>query len=109
MSTAPTYDPTPTAATTVPVVTAIRGGYWTEVWRNFRQRKLAMAAFVFVIFLALVALFAPMIAGTKPIICKFQGHIYFPFMGYYVRSWENATLREAQLPHYYPSQLKALD
>jgi peptide/nickel transport system permease protein len=68
-----------------------------------------MTALVFVVFLLFVALFAPMIAGTKPIICKYQGRIYFPFMGYYVRSWENATLREAQLPHHYPSQLKALD
>lgn len=109
MSTAPTHDPTPPAATPAPVTTVIRGGYWTEVWRNFRQRKLAMTALVFVLFLLLVALCAPMIVGTKPIICKYQGNIYFPFMGYYVRSWENATLRQAQLPHHYPSQLKESD
>jgi peptide/nickel transport system permease protein len=109
MSTAPTNVPIPTATAAPPVSSAVRGGYWTEVWRNFRRRKLAMTALVFVIFLLLVALFAPMIVGTKPIICKYKGEIYFPFMGYYVRSWENAALRKDQLPHHYPTQLKELD
>jgi peptide/nickel transport system permease protein len=85
------------------------GGFWRETWRRFRRRKLAMAALVFVALLCIVALFAPMIAGTKPIVCKFNGSIYFPFMGYYVRSWENPILREAQLPHNYPTRLKELD
>ena len=47
MSTAPSYDPIPTAAASAPVMTVIRGGYWTEVWRNYRQRKMAMAALAF--------------------------------------------------------------
>jgi peptide/nickel transport system permease protein len=109
MSTAPTYDPIPTATTTAPVVTVIRGGYWTEVWRNFRRRKLAMAALVFVAFLCLVALFAPMIVGTKPIVCKYKGHIYFPCMGYYAWSWENPIFRKEQFIHHYPERLKELD
>ena len=35
-------------------------------------------ALMFVLFMALVALFAPAIAGTRPIVCKYKGHIYFP-------------------------------
>ena len=84
-------------------------GFWGEAWRHFRRRKLAMIALCFVIFLCLVALFAPLIVGTKPIICKYKGEIYFPFMGYYVRSWESPTLRNDQLPHHYPTRLKQID
>src|SRR5262249_51093902 len=42
-------------------------------------------------------------------ICKYKGQIYFPFMAYYVRSWENPTLRRDQHPHNYPAMLKELD
>jgi peptide/nickel transport system permease protein len=96
---------------TPPTVAArpLSGGFWTEVWRHFRRRKLAMLALAFVIFLCLVALFAPMIAGTRPIVCKYKGRIYFPCMGYYVRSWENPIFRRDQVLHHYPTKLKELD
>ncbi|MEZ6146453.1 MAG: hypothetical protein R3B91_13780 [Planctomycetaceae bacterium] len=61
-------------------------GFWKAAWRRFRQRKLAMAALLCVLFLAIVAIFSPAIAGTKPIVVKFQGHIYFPAIGYYRES-----------------------
>lgn len=95
----------PPTATVAPSV----GGYWAETWRYFRRRKLAMLAVCFVAFLCLVALFAPIIVGTKPIICKYKGRIYFPFMGYYARSWENPIFRQDQLLYHYPTKLKELD
>ena len=64
-------------------------GFWTEAWHRFRGRKLAMLALGFVVFLCSTALFAPLIVGTKPIVCKYKGNIYFPCMGYYKNSWEN--------------------
>jgi peptide/nickel transport system permease protein len=64
-------------------------GFWGEAWVRFRRRKLAMTALAFVVLLGLVALFAPAIAGTKPIVCKYKGHIYFPAMGYFNSRWEN--------------------
>lgn len=64
-------------------------GFWREAWRRFRQRKLAMAALALVAVLTLVAIFAPMIAGTRPIVCKYKGRIYFPAMYYYNSKWEN--------------------
>src|SRR3990170_2157024 len=85
------------------------GGFWSETWRHFRRRKLAMIALCFVIFLCLVALFAPMIVGTKPIVCKYKGGVYFPCMGYYVRSWENPIFRKDRLLHHYPTRLNELD
>src|SRR6266480_227792 len=89
MSTAPTYEPIPTAVTTARVESVPSAGYWTETWRNFRRRKLSMIALAFVVLLCIVAVFAPAIAGTKPVICKYKGHIYFPCLGYFARSWEN--------------------
>jgi peptide/nickel transport system permease protein len=68
-------------------------GFWAEAWLRFRLRKLAMTALLFVGLLTLVAILAPAIVGTKPLICKFKGKIYFPAMGYFASSWENPYLR----------------
>lgn len=68
-----------------------------------------MIALCFVVFLCLVALFAPMIVGTKPIVCKYKGNIYFPAMGYYVRSWENPIFRKDRFRNTYPKNLKKKD
>ncbi len=97
--------------TTPPTIAARppSGGFWREVWRRFRRRKLAMIALCFVVFLCVVALFAPMIAGTKPIVCKYKGEIYFPCMGYYVRSWENPIFLKDRFRNIYPENLKEKD
>ncbi|GAA4432532.1 ABC transporter permease [Bremerella cremea] len=65
-------------------------GFWATSWRHYRKRKFAMAGLIYVIFLGLVAIFSPAIVGTKPIVCYYKGNIYFPAMGYYNPSWENA-------------------
>ncbi len=64
-------------------------GFWSEAWRRFRQRKLAMAALFFVAFLAIVAVLSPAIVGSKPIVAKYKGSLYFPAMGYFKPQWEN--------------------
>ena len=84
-------------------------GFWRETWRRFRQRKLAMAAFVYVAFMVLVAAFSPAIAGTKPIICKYKGRIYFPCLGYFNRGWENPIFRIDRFRGVYPDKLKTND
>jgi peptide/nickel transport system permease protein len=96
---------------TPPTIAALGppAGYWAETWRHFRRRKLAMLALAFVLFLCLVALFAPMIAGTKPIVCKYKGSIYFPAMGYYVRGWENPIFVKDRFRNVYPENLKKND
>jgi peptide/nickel transport system permease protein len=83
-------------------------GFWAEAWRRFRRRKLAMTALLFVGFLALVGIFAPAIVGTKPLVCKYKGKIYFPALGYFVSDWENAYLR-TQVRLIYPLNLQAKD
>lgn len=84
-------------------------GFWREAWRRFRSRKLSMAALSFVVFLFLVAIFAPVIVGTKPIVCKYKGSIYFPCLGYFNRGWENSVFFRDRFRGIYPENLKQKD
>lgn len=84
-------------------------GFWREAWRRFRRRKLPMTALAFVVFLCLVAIFAPAIAGTKPIVCKYKGSIYFPCLGYFNRNWENPIFYRDRFRGVYPENLKSKD
>lgn len=51
-------------------------GYWRLVWRQFRRSRLALAALGVLILLAGVALFAPFIAGERPIYMVKDGKHY---------------------------------
>src|SRR5260221_8290791 len=84
-------------------------GFWGEASVRFRRRKLAMTALGFVIFLGFVALFAPAIAGTKPIVCKYKGQIYFPALGYFNTNWENPIFAKDKFRRLYPKNLAAKD
>jgi peptide/nickel transport system permease protein len=84
-------------------------GFWREAWRRFRRRKLTMIAVVYVLMLTIVAIFAPAIAGTKPIVCRYKGSIYFPAMGYFNRSWENPIFQRDGFQKRYPANLKSKD
>ncbi len=105
MSTSP---PAPHIAETIPDAAPARG-YWSEVWLRFRRRRLAMLALVYIIFLGLVALFAPAIAGTKPVVCKYKGEIYFPALGYFKREWENPVFYRDRFRREYPNNLQEKD
>lgn len=100
----PSTDALASAENSAPAV-----GFWTEAWRRYRRRPIAMLALVYVLFLCLVALLAPAIAGTKPLVCKYKGKIYFPAMGYYSRSWEAPIFRQDGVINNYPKALKAND
>ena len=84
-------------------------GFWGEAWARFRRRKLAMISLAFVGLLTLVAIFAPAIAGTKPIVCKYKGKIYFPAMGYFNPSWENNVFQKDRFRKRYPANLQKKD
>ena len=55
-------------------------GSWRDVWKRFRRSAFAMIALVYVSFVAIVALFAPMIASSKPLILRTPAGIQFPSM-----------------------------
>jgi len=84
-------------------------GFWRESWRQFKRRRLAVLAAWYVAFLAAVALFAPAIAGTKPIICRYKGQLYFPAMGYFNPRWENPVFFKDKFRKVYPKNLKQKD
>ncbi len=84
-------------------------GFWRETWRRFRRRRLAVAALVFVVGLTMIAGAAPLIAGTKPIVCRYKGEIYFPCLGYYKRGWENPIFAKDRFRGRYYENLKAND
>jgi peptide/nickel transport system permease protein len=92
-----------------PAAAVVSRGFWRETWRRYRQRKLAMAALAFVGFLALVAIFSPALAGTKPIIVKYKGHLYFPAMAYFNPSWENPIFYTDKFRRRYPENLRQKD
>lgn len=83
-------------------------GYWAESWRRFRKRKLSMVALCFIGSLALVAVFSPAIAGTKPIVAKYKGRLYFPALGYFNRTWENAIFRTDDIYPNYAAHTRGL-
>ena len=84
-------------------------GYWADVWRRYRRKTAPMIALGYVVCLILVALFSPLIVGTKPIVCKYKGHIYFPCLGYYYDRWEPAVFVNDLIKPYYYKNLKLKD
>lgn len=84
-------------------------GFWKETWRRFRRRKLALLALGYVLFLGAVALLAPAIAGTKPIVCWYKGELYFPALAYFNPQWENPVFQRDKFRKRYPSNLRQKD
>lgn len=85
-------------------------GFWTEAWRRFRKRRIAMSAMSFVLLLAFVAIFSPAIAGTKPVVCWYKGSLYFPAMGYFNTKWENPIFqKDGFRKRYNPEKFKERD
>ncbi len=84
-------------------------GFWAEAWSRYRRMPLALAALVFVGFLAAVALFAPAIAGTKPVVCRYKGTIYFPCLAYFDRTLEPVIFAKDRFRGTYPANLTEKD
>jgi peptide/nickel transport system permease protein len=84
-------------------------GFWAEAWGRYRRRPLAMAALAFVGLLVLVAAFAPAIAGTKPVICRYKGRLYAPCLGYFSRQLEPAIFAKDRFRGSYPRNLREKD
>ena len=68
-----------------------------------------MLALGFVVFLTAVAVFAPAIAGTKPVICRYKGNLYAPCLGYFNRRWEAPIFTTDKFRGTYPQNLQDKD
>ena len=84
-------------------------GFWIQSWRRFRRRKMAMLALLYIGFLSLVAIFSPLIAGTKPIVCRYKGEVYFPCIEYYIRGWKYPIFLKDRFRNVFPKNLKKKD
>lgn len=56
---------------------ASKQSYWRLVWRQFRRKRLAVVGLAVVVFVGLVALFAPFLAGDVPIYLVKDGAAYW--------------------------------
>lgn len=52
--------------------------YWHITWRRFRGHWLGMVGLCVVAVLFLVAFLSPILANEQPILCRFDGGIYYP-------------------------------
>lgn len=96
-------------ATTATSAAPASRGFWAETWVRFRRRKLSMIALIFVLGLAATAVLSPAIVGTKPIVCKYKGSIYFPALGYFKQRWENPIFFRDSFYRVYPKNLREKD
>jgi peptide/nickel transport system permease protein len=112
MSTVPLSPPAakirPTGAPAA-VVQATRG-FWADVWRRFARKRLSVLALVYVILMACAAILSPAIAGTKPILVRYKGHLSSPALGYFNERWESPQLVARELrKRYSPERLTKND
>ncbi|MGZ5442826.1 MAG: ABC transporter permease [Thermoanaerobaculia bacterium] len=57
---------------------------WGLTWRRFRRSRLATAAVVYVLFMAAIALLAPLVANRKPLVQRTPEGVRFPAFADYV-------------------------
>lgn len=84
-------------------------GFWSEAIRQFLKRRIAVLALCYVLLLGLIGLSAPLIIGAKPIVCKFQGNIYFPCLAYFNPRWEPGVFSMPGFRKQYSTNLRKFD
>jgi peptide/nickel transport system permease protein len=68
-------------------------GYWATVWIEFKKDRFTLAALGVIFFLFAVALLDDFIAGSKPLVLRLDGKIYFPVLFEY-NGFLNADFKE---------------
>ena len=67
--------------------------FWASARKQFRKNRIAVFSVRFLYFLIFIALLADVISNEKPLMCKYQGSIYFPVFRSYavdigVANWQ---------------------
>jgi peptide/nickel transport system permease protein len=52
--------------------------YRQMVWHHFKKKRLALLGLWITLFLFFVAIFAPLLANSRPLFFRYQGHWYWP-------------------------------
>ena len=84
-------------------------GFWRDAWRRFRRKPQAMLALAYVVCLLLVGLLAPVLVGTKPIVCRYKGNLYFPCLGYLHPRLENPIFKRDKFRVPFSKSMKLKD
>ncbi|MBN4066494.1 ABC transporter permease [Simkania negevensis] len=56
--------------------------YWKVIWTQFRRRRTGVAAVIVFALFCLVAVYAPLLASSKPLVVVYDGTSYFPLFKY---------------------------
>jgi peptide/nickel transport system permease protein len=59
-------------------------GLWSNVWKQFKHKPVALVGFYLVCFLAFMAVFADFLANDKPYYLSYKGKSYFPVFRSYL-------------------------
>ena len=62
------------------VVYDIDQSYWSIVKRQFRKNRAAVWSMRFLMVIVFVGVFAGFLANDKPLVCKYDGEVYFPVL-----------------------------
>jgi len=74
--------------------TAKGGGYWRIVWLQFKRDRLSLVSIVLLATLGLIALFAPFLAESRPIVMRYEGQwLLFPNLDIRYEALENVDFR----------------
>lgn len=77
--------------------------YWRAVWRHFKKKRTAVAGLWVTVFLAAVAVFAPVLANDRPIVASWKGKLVFPVFAEALRP-ENGTWKDLWDPNVFMFQ-----
>ena len=57
--------------------------YWSKIWAQFKRHPAGVPAFIVVILFAIVGIYAPFLASSKPLVVDYNGEWYFPLFRYF--------------------------
>ena len=60
--------------------------YRRIVWRRLRRNRRGLAGLIFILLMVLIWVFSPLLASNQPIVCRYQGKLYFPALVEIVQS-----------------------
>jgi peptide/nickel transport system permease protein len=63
---------------------AVAEGLWSNVWKQFRRNRIALAGFYVVCVLLFTAVFGDFLANDKPYYLSYRGKSYFPILRSYL-------------------------
>ena len=52
--------------------------FWRIIWRRLRRSRRGLAGLAFIVLMLAVWIFSPLLASNVPIVCRYQGKLYFP-------------------------------